>query len=82
MVGAAHTLRHSFATAMLINGANLIEVQELLGHSSVETTQVYAHCLPQLARRICSPLDVPVSTPRNIIRWAQPAPTAPMIANG
>jgi integron integrase len=55
---SVHTLRHSFATTLLLNGVDIRQIQDYLGHRKVETTMIYTHVVKDMRNPATSPLDM------------------------
>ncbi|WP_430933622.1 tyrosine-type recombinase/integrase [Saccharicrinis sp. 156] len=52
-----HSLRHSFASHLIENGVDIKIIQELMGHHSLKTTEIYSHVVMKKLENIKSPID-------------------------
>jgi len=55
---SCHVFRHSFATHLLENGVDIRKIQKLLGHSNLQTTEIYTQVSSEEIKKIKSPLDM------------------------
>lgn len=55
---SCHTFRHSFATSLLYHKYDLRQIQKLMGHSDIKTTEIYLHVAEELGNQVSSPLDL------------------------
>jgi len=66
---SAHRLRHSCATEMLLNGADLEAIRQVLGHESLKTTQIYLMYDPERVREAVNKIPAPPKVIRRLGRW-------------